>query len=77
MIDVMSIDKACLDKAVACIEQTYRDGDEFVFTSDEYIEWLLPFLAVDINGFQTITLNLAYQPNASYLVLQVKPREFY
>jgi len=46
MMEVIPMDKTCLDEAVERIQQAYCDaGKSFVFTADEYVEWLLPFLA--------------------------------
>jgi len=56
MIQVMPIDKACLNAAVECIEQTYLDRDEFIFTAEEYIAWLLPFLVARDLGAKQVEL---------------------
>ena len=37
MVQVMPLDKAGLDAAVACVEQTYRDGDELLHALPELI----------------------------------------
>ena len=51
MIEVIPMDKTCLDEAVKRIQQTYCDaGKSFVFTADEYVEWLLPFLASEAHN---------------------------
>jgi len=56
MIQIIPIDKACLNAAVECIEQTYLDRDEFIFTAEEYIAWLLPFLVARDLGAKQVEL---------------------
>lgn len=45
LVDVVWLDKECVDEAVACIQSTYQRGEEFIFTQEQYVLWFLPFLA--------------------------------